>query len=95
MVRATLSTAKLCSSQFTKHDGKTTTSAEVVNKQHENFSYVANRNILHNELFGNYSIDDSIRFMVLKKLMVQLSWGQDGTMFSQLLPNLNTKAATL
>ena len=48
------------------------------------FIYVANRNILHNELFGNYSTDE---VHGIKKLMVQLSWGQDGTIFAQYLHN--------
>ena len=45
-----------------------TRSTEIMNKGHKKvqFKYVANWNVLHNIFYENHSIDDNIRFTVLK-----------------------------
>lgn len=49
--------------------GNSTTSTEVVNKEHESLIYISSKL----EYFDNYSIDDNIKFTVLKIVAVQLT----------------------
>ena len=53
-------------------DSDNSTSTEVVNKSTKIW-------FKYNKSYDNYSTNDSIRFTVLKFSVVQLSWGQDGT----------------